>query len=1807
MKKFIRIVTGLFLFSIITSVAAQPLPIDLLWQKVKSDMDNDLPKSAIETLKSVEKLARDEGNNDQLLKATRQRWQLEERLYIGDFSALAPQFEVQASQTKNPVEQALLYEKTSSLYLEYYSRNEWRVNERPRINDMENDSIDNWNRERFLDAIFSMSDHSFANDELKNSSTKEYPELLRSAGFSDERCPTLYDYFVSRSIKQIENLWQPWNYSNSNNAAIERKITELYDRLIAFDLEKNEVAASVYNQVARLEYLKSIEQVSNESFLSSLEQLEEKYKETRYITVIMRSKIEHYIQQGQEEGNEKAYLLAKKVLEKYTGHPDTDRIKELLLSITQPLFSGSMSNCYPDAKIPFNLYAGNIDSIDIEFYRISESPVTLSDNYRRFDTLLPSAQLKSRYGSVLKKNLPYWHNSDTLLLPPLPLGLYQYKITAQNQDTAFSQYGILPVSELAGLSRRLSKGETNCWVVTSKEGQPIAGASVLLYEADNNGILQKKETLTTDKDGLCTKLQVVKGEYFYRICHKNDTASLPCRIPYYWEGARKTEEKKTESLYLFTDRSIYRPGETVYFKGILVEKTAAGDRILSGRLISVSLLDPKWKSLTSIELRSNEFGSIEGSFRIPDNDDSNGHYTIRTDKGQVSFNVEHYKRPNFETTLTEDEMGYLAGQEVVLNGISKTYSGIPLQNATYEYTVVRQSLWLTRMMPFENSKETIASEKGKLGSDGRFTARFVSLPPDTINNIKPVPYDIYSRENDIPALYTISGSITDSRGETQTFEKTVMIRNKRLFLSGDLSDERFDKSKGITLTLTGKNVNQLDIEVNGSLELLRINGADSVSVLKHNFIGGEKLTLDVAKSASGRYLLRAVASSKLNEEAKWQQEVILYGLDDKRPPVDTTLWVVPVSTELGRDKEAVIIVGSTEKNLALLYELFGEEGSIIDRKVMKLNNENQTIRVPNLKALARGGAVSLNTLRDNQLITENIYLTLPPKAAAPEIKWETWRDKLYPSDSDTVTLRVTGKEGILEAEVLATMYDASLDAIAPHNWNLNRFSDYNSIYIPWFTQNNNLSSVYLTAAIPQARGGNVLSKGMVGASAPMFAESVATDDESMVMADMAVPEQGGEAGTGNQLRTDFAATAFFYPALRTDSDGRVSFSFKVPQSLTTWKLKVLASTKEGTMSQSSQTVITQKELMVTPLLPRFIREGDSLRVRAAVNNLLPKEQEVVIECLFINPANGQTLFQHEERALIPASGESIFDVPLSVSGFTGELVCRFKATGAYHADGVEQTIPVLPSYITVKEGESIELKGGETYLFATASPNGTPKQIDIEVSSNLIAYVIKAIPELTLPQTDDAVSWMASFYTAALSEYLFSIYPDMAGVVKERGLANANRIAYLKGRAAEQLRKLQSNNGGWAWFDGMQPSVCVTLQILKNLSQLNTLNAVKYSTDEKETQKKAVVYLDRWIEKSYKELKDKAKYNLTATELDYLYIRSLYPDISQSEGLREAIGYYTGLAQKQWKEKPLTIKLTTALLARAAGDEKTVAAISRSVGEYPLPENVAEATMLLRFYGSSEKEKSDALARFILKNKKSNVWRSATETMDALYTLCRVSNPETAKNGVLTIKEDGRTLVNKQLIRPMVVDSFSFDFGQFGAKNTRLELSNDSEANLWIGAIRRFDEQLSDAAPYNNGITVERQYYKSEQEGTQEVLTPIKEGDAVKIGDKITVRLKVSSPEERSYVRLRDYFPANLENGKSLSGSRFYEGSWIYETQNDRYKSFYIEQLKKGTTLFEYSLYAAFNGNCVGGYAEAESLFAEEFGGHTQSVVVIVK
>ncbi|MDD6210288.1 MAG: alpha-2-macroglobulin family protein [Bacteroidales bacterium] len=1794
MKKFLVSTTVFFLLALPAYLviaesfnSADHISLDALWKKATQEKEEDLPKSAISTFSEIRNIARKTNNDTALIKALNEQLNIEQRIYQGDYNTLAPEIEKQAMQSNNPVEQAFLYSKAADLYLSYYLQNQWRINRRPEIQETKNLSFDDWNSSQFIDTIYSVSERSFVNDTLKTIPINGYTELLSFSDIPEASCPTLYDLFVSKAIARLKSF-----YTEKAQSSVQNNILALYDKLITFDKETKKTNAFIYNTLQKSSYMRARGIISGEELLKQITGLEKEYRNSPYITNIILSKINFYTEQGNKEAIDSAYQIAKTAVKEFASVPGIEKIERRLNEITEPLFFPSgMFGFYdnreqnlPHIQNPFYFSYKNIDSLVISFYTLTESPVSLNNNIQFTDTLLPSAIFKENFSVSLKNDSPYWQKEDSTRFPSLPVGLYQYKIQVFGGDSTFSQYYLLPISNLATVSRRYENGDANCWVVTAGTGKPVKDADIIFYKLNDEGNLTEVARTKTDKNGLATQGEVSERWTSFRVCYKNDTVSLPRILPYFYRPQKKQIAVERENIYFFTDRSIYRPGEIVYFKGILVKQLPDGEKSMSHIPVEITLSDPRGKEITKTHFTTNDYGSVNGTFRIPDTDDNDGYYRIASKYGEISFRVEHYKRPSFEITLTEDSIGYLPGRNVIVQGNVRAYSGQPLQNATYRFRVTATDLYSPRIMPpFYQREQLVTSGEGTCNSEGNFTIGFLALPDSGAYRTM--------------VIYTITGNITDSRGETQTFEKSVTIGKERLWLNGEIK-ELINKDNDLRLLIKGTNIQGAQIGVNGTFELLHLTEKDTLSVYKSSFTGGTEIVADVINNMpSGQYIIRAKGISSARDTATWEQKVILYGTKDKRPPVDTTLWVVENNTELLPSKDASVIVGSSRKPLYLLYELYGTNG-LIERKMLKLSNKNTTLKIPYGKNTEKGAAVLLTCYYNKKLIQKQIRLTRPSTVIKPSVIWESWRNKLYPGENDSIVLRITDQQGKgIASEVLATMYDYSLNALYPLHWYLNPSYRPDFIFVPQFTDYNPRPYPLMLRSAKAATG--TVTANTVADVAPIIAEEEVVETYSA---------QGNMSDNTDFIRSDFAPTAFFYPDMVSNADGTVSFSYKMPQSLTTWNMMILASTKEGSMGMSSKLVQTRKEVMVSPLLPRFIREGDSVTIRTSIINLLPQIQEVTFTSEFYNPVTKKILFTESRQVALPASAEKTMEVPLTLHNYTGKLGCRFKAVSKHHADGMEEEIDVLPSYTSVKEGESIELKGKQNHIFSVSSASGIPQQFRLEVCNNLIAYVVRAIPGLAQPQNDDAISCMGAFYTAAITQHLLTSYPELASAVKDKIFAQPNQAGYLRTRAAEQLKMLQNNNGGWSWFAGMPSSASITLKVLGNMARLTEMGAIEYNQAEKEMQIQALNYLDKWIEKQYNEIKDKSKYRLNKLELEYLYIRSLYRDIPEQGDSREAIRYFTKLAETQWKGKALSGKVMTAMLMKANGNEAASRLIIRSIGQYPLPEDVSSATLLLNFYGKQNIRQAeiDALIRFILKNKKSNVWRSPAETMNALYALCEYGTDKKTQPGSFRIISDKKILAERDIM-PLVIDSVEFSYGQFGEKGEKVEFVNQSESTLWISAVRIYKEPLVDMKSYSNGISVERQYYKTTQSASGTILTPIEEGTPVQIGDKITVRLKVTTPEQRSFVRIRDYFPANLSNEAALSGTRFIEGSWVYASQSDLYKSFYVEQLNKGTSLFEYNLYAAFDGECRGGFAEAESLYAEEFGGHTKSTLVTIE
>ena len=1154
---------------------------------------------------------------------------------------------------------------------------------------------------------------------------------------------------------------------------------------------------------------------------------------------------------------------------------------------------------------------------------------------------------------------------------------------------------------MALIARNLN--QTTEFLVTDIEsGKPIEGATVITYTNNHFEQLAQKQT---DQFGLAS-FPAIKRDLAVRPIFQKDTASMVSDF-YFITGRSNADQQETVELALFTDRGIYRPGQTIYFKGIAYVQNNDHPHVAAARSYTVSLLDTQYKTLSKKTFQTNQFGSFDGSLTLP-KQAPNGTYTIDTGKDRISIRVESYKRPTFQVQILPITEETAFDQPLQIKGKAEMFSGVALQSGKINWSISPSYFWGDHYYPFipQYSNTQSASGTAEVDHKGNFTIPFTPQSPQHHPN-HPVFFS-----------YRVRVSLTDSKGETQEADYLFTVGNRGFLLDLRIPHQTMDREEARAIvqaqTANGKKINikgkynlyslseEPTITDNPNQKSYRVNQLLTTGI----FVSGEEFPTKLFQPfPAGRYRLEVEAIDNQGQKITNYKDFILYTKEDKRPPVFMHTWVVQQQTTCSPGEEAKFIFGTSDKNTYVLYERYSSDQKRLACKLLQLNNENRSFRIPFKEDDGEGFTISFTFIKEGELYTEKIPIHRRQPNQKLYIHTETFRNHLLPGSQEYWKFRITDSDSTaVFSEVLASMYDASLDVLEPFRWYFTTHKQ-NSLKVPYFIRGrafskNTLSEKIYPQLLPVYEFKFDQLDWQEALNMERFIFSIGDDRRALTMKNNVLREAEVEASSYNNqlvqeeisenkptipphsLRENFAETAFFYPALVTNEKGEVVFGFTIPESNTTWKLQLLAHTKELKQGYLSKEVITSKPLMITPNLPRFLRQGDKVTITAQISN---QSQEKIQGKAFLelfDPTTDKTIdslsVSTQSFSLPTDSTTTIswsFQVPETLNGVIG---CRFIAKGDKGSDGEQHLLPVLSDQILLTESTPFYLFEKDQEVIHLQSDKGIqPFRTTLELTANPIWYAVQALPSISLPENDNIISWFASYYSNTLAYYIASSHPRIQQAFRQweaKGekvatlysqleknpelktlllqetpwvleaeneteqkqrlfqLLDQNRAQEQQQRAMRHILEQQTVQGGWSWFKGWQPNLTFTLYLLKGMSQLTDLQAVEYNQQEKEMQIKAIRYLDKQIQLMYERLqqdKDSRKYIFSPEIIDYLYVRSAYRDIPEEGESREAIRYFTRLAKEQWENQSLYRKGAIAWVMLRNGEKEVANQILR--------------------------------------------------------------------------------------------------------------------------------------------------------------------------------------------------------------------------------------------------------------------------------------
>ena len=1424
----------------------------------------------------------------------------------------------------------------------------------------------------------------------------------------------------------------------------------------------------------------------------------------------------------------------------------------------------------------------------------------------------------------------YKVSCDSMKMPKLDKGVYLVEFTTDNKDMRPERM-LLHVSDMYALTEGLPDDNLRFVAVSATTGQPIPGAKIKLTEESWSESRKKNKILTTlvaDKHGEAMFHYVVGRTqlklYVYtdqdRFCPETSTNSGY----YYYDG--KEYGKREDVVDLFTDRSLYRPGQTVNVNAIAysVEHHKDKTSVNAGKEITLKLRDVNYKVVKELSVTTDEYGSASAKFELPKTGRT-GSFSISTEKGSVYFRVEEYKRPTFKVEFYNLNTAYNSGDTVKFVGTAKSYAGVPVQNANVKYTVTRRPNRLWWRFSADDDV-VVAKDTIKTDAIGKFEI--------------PVKLALPESKSDIPRYYTynVNVQVTDLAGETHEAETSIPLSNRNTVFNIDLP-QRIERDSLKTITFDYSNIagdkvdGKVYYKVDGKPYTAKTNVATDITAMNLK---------------SGAHELEAICNGDTI-----MRNFTVFSMKDKRLAEPTRDWFYVSDMHFRNDDKPIYVqLGTSDDNVYVVYSIIAGD-KVIDNGTLEMSaNEVYTRAFKYKEEYGDGITVDYAWVKDGKIFqhSANINRALPDMKL--NVKWTTFRDRLTPGQKETWMLSVTNEKGkAAKAQLMATMYDVSLDAIHSHDWNfevrLNRFvaalswrgtifensSLYGEMPIKYLNQYD-LDFTHMDDLSMDGSGGGRFSTntvmirgtrsvkrvgivGSVSAYEGKFDRDVTASFNDIALAKspkLAIGSTTNKKTNNDYVRENLNETAFFYPALQTDKNGNVALSFTLPESVTTWKFMGLAHDKSMNSGMITAEAVAKKNLMIMPNVPRFVRMGDNATIAARVINTTDKKQIAKAYMTIIDPETEKVLLENHVPVTIEPNGSSNVNFKLSpseikINDITSPLICRMTIEGKNFSDAEQHYLPILSDKEHVITTIAFSQNVPGTYkldidkLFPVKENNN---KLTLAYTNNPAWMMIEAMPSVAKSNVKNAMSLAAKYYTNSISAYLL------------KNIGNTDSLNLLntyKEDALYAMRQLQNGDGSYSWWPGMHGSLYMTVGVTEMLQRLNVMIGEQNATSSMINQ--SMKYLSDKVAENVTDLKKLEKQGVKSLLPDETSIRYLYLCALRNSGLDNPNSKYL-LKLLEKRDNAFTIygkAMMSVIFARCGNMElanqyltsiKEYSVYTDEMGryfdtrragyswfDYKIPTEVA-AIEALKLVSPNDKQTIAEMQRWLLQSKRTQNWDTPINCVNAVYAFLQGETREsiTGYGDNTVLKLNGEKLKTTEPTSGRNVVKAEVIGKHFGTLTAEKSSSNIS----WGAVYAEFDQKVSDIESNSTSLSVKRELV----DVTGAV---IKDNKNLKVGDKITVRLTIKANRDYDFVDVQDKRAACMEPVDQTSGY----GWGYYYAPGDDATNYYFDRLSKGTHVVETEYYIDREGEYMSGTCTARCTYSTEFSGRDKAMKLNIK
>ncbi len=2027
MKK-LHLILGIFMFAQF-GYAQQNDSYESLWEQVEKFETEDLSKSALKLIETISKKAHLEQNETQIIKSLLYKSKfaliLEEDAELNIVNDFKAEIEITEGSTKN-----ILHNYLANIYWQYFQQNRYTFYNRT-TTETKVDTVDfrTWDLNTLFQEIDIHFQASLENPEaLQKLPISNFNVILNEVKESSEFRPTLFDLLAHTALSfyttsensiqkpadafEIDNtdvLCEAYSFSfiNSepnNTTSLQSKALKIYQQLVSFHFGNADIRPLVLVDIERLLFIHQFATFTDKDdlLIEVLQNSAESIKNSP-LSGLYKYEIAYRFQQMGGTFNpqsskehqwklKEAIALCDKVIATFPKSRAAEKSQALKSQIETPFIQLLTEKHIPNNTISRLLVTyKNYENIQLTAYRISQKQLEeLNELYPEAKKLsfLKNLPVETTWNSRLKTENDFQTHSTEITMPPLANDYYAIVAQSKDKSDSFFSYETVQATDFA-LSETQSDTHQIYQVIDRNNGKPILSAKINFNYRKNYNSPAKSESFTTDSQGEFSIKKNEDSRSSIYITIKKDKEIAYFGDYYINRSYSQNTTKSKNTCFFFTDRSIYRPGQPVYFKGIAVRNENGKSSIIENTTVHVKLNDVNGQKIGTQELTTNEFGSFSGEFILPSNG-LTGMFSFNAESNEInlngytSFSVEEYKRPKFKTSFDQITETYKVNDSIKVSGKATAYAGSSISDAKVVYRVkriVNFPRWYYWYRPYFNgTSQEITHGETTTDSSGKYKIEFKALPDTSIE------------KSDLPTFnYEVTADVTDINGETRSTTTNVYVGYHALNVNLMISSVLDKQSKDAKFNISSTNLNGASVAATGVIKLYKLQAPDNVlrprtwpapdyagftkpefnNLYPHDAYKNEdnplnwekgkmvwKTSFDTGKASeillgklknwgSGKYVMELESKDKFGQAVK---DVVLITLTGEEGELaDNQLFQIKTDkSEYSIGDKAKITFLSNAKDLNIMVRI-EKNHKVVDSMLINLNNNSKTITVPVAEKDLGGFAINYSFAFYNSFEAQSQNIQVPYPDSELEIETLTFRDKLAPGTDETWSFKVKGAKGDkVSAELLASMYDASLDQFVYHSWNFNplyrptyyssnRTSATNSFSKSYFNSHQSYGGYtyselgfdtfdwfglyfgsygrfYESRSRKNAMSAAPMASGIMENSAALEELDTAGYSDSVTEDELQGKVAGVETNTSQEpepkeektnfdsvtIRKNLQETAFFFPHLQTDKDGNVAFSFTTPEALTRWNLQLLAHNKNIESTTKNLSTVTQKELMVIPNAPRFLREGDEIIISTKIANLTAKalsgqaklelvDAQTGLDILtrLIETTEGDISHSIDERPFkVDSLGNTQVSWQLKIPEGLQTVQYKIIAKAGDFGDGEQNMLPVLTNRTLVTETLPMWVRSNQSKTFSldklknVSSATLKHRKLTLEITSNPAWYAVQALPYLMEYPYECNEQTFSKYYANSLASHIATSNPRIKEVFEQWAntdalLSNLEKNEELKSLLIQEtpwlrdaqseseqkkrigllfnmnkmkneqeltLNKLMQNqkvSGAWPWFNGGPDNRYITQHIITGLGHLNHLNvASAKSNKQSEIIDKAIAYLDNEFVKEYEEMKNHAKNinddHLSATQVHYLYMRSFFKEIKTSKKVDEVTAYYLNQALKYWKNRGLYAQGMLALTLHRMEDKKTASKILRALEENSITSDelgmywkkntsswfwyqapietqalLIEAFSIIR---PTDTETIDNLKIWLLKNKQTNQWSTTKATTEAVYALLLQGNDWLSVTDAVDVLVGGQsinptTLVDVKTEAGTGYFKTSWNGSEIQPKMGEVQMTKKGNGIAWGALYWQYFEDLDKITSAETPLQLKKKLFLKKNTATGEVISEIKDGTVLKVGDLVRVRIELKSDRDMEFIHMKDMRAAGFEPVNVISSYKWQDGLGYYESTKDASTNFFFDYLPKGVYVFEYDVRVNNAGNFSNGITTIQSMYAPEFSSHSEGVRVTVE